>query len=283
MKAFIRYVTITAIVMAISMQFVFAQIDSVIQDDGDVVYQQETQLVDKCFNGFTDSECGATSSCSVDIEYPNGSMLYAGKTMTNYGSDSLYNITIPATVPVGEYFKVTTCTEGGKSWAVKSTFEVIYDNLSNSSYALFSNLVFLFIKIGFFIFLLWLCVRGIKASKEKETTPYFFIALLRVFWTSASYVVIFLSPLIALFLFHPNFSIGVLQRLTLNTYIVLLALATPVILFNLFFFGSSILMKLGGFDMEAKKTNQVLNDLDRFSAKGERFKNLIKNGFFRRN
>jgi len=51
MKAFIRYVTITVLIMAISMQFVFAQIDSVIQDDGDVVYQQETQLVDKCFNG----------------------------------------------------------------------------------------------------------------------------------------------------------------------------------------------------------------------------------------
>lgn len=137
--------------------------NQIMQFDGYIKEGSEKNLVDTCFNGFEDRNCNSSSSCTVDIVAPNGSMLFTSQPMTTYGNNYTYNITIPSTAEAGEYTKKTTCTEGAKEFNAYSTF-IINGTGSNNTMMLPFMIVSLFIIFLLVIFTIWSYIKqsGLK-------------------------------------------------------------------------------------------------------------------------
>lgn len=243
-------------------------------------YKQNTQIDVKVHCQHTSGSCSNSASCNITVDYPYPNITYMVFDQPMTQNKSFYNYTLPDSSRLGWYSMTISCIDGTYQMSYYYKFQVT--ETGDESSTLFIYIIELIIKIAFFIFLILICIYGIRAVKKAEKTPYKLVALLRSLWAGGSYGIIFISPIIALFLFHPNFEIGIVQRLTLNTYLVLLAIATPVILFNIFYFGSQLLMKLGGLHYDAERTNMVLNDLDKFSGNLSKWKNKLSNKMFKK-
>jgi len=242
-------------------------------------YKQNSQIDIKVHCQHSGGSCSGSAGCNITLEYPNNrSYMLFNEPMTQ--NLSFYNYTLPDSSNLGWHYMTVYCVDGIFNNSMNYKFEIT--ETGDESSTLFIYIIELFMKIGFFIFLIVLCIWGIRAVKKSEKTPYKMVALLRSLWAGSSYAMLIISPLIALFLFHPNFSIGIVQRLTLNTYLVLAIIASPIILFNIFYFGGNILLKLGGLHYDAERTDKVLNDFDRFSGGLSRWKNKLKNKMFKR-
>lgn len=242
-------------------------------------YKQNTLIDIKVHCQHTGGSCSDSASCNITVDYPNNiTYMVFDQPMTQ--NRSFYNYTLPDSSNLGWYTMTIPCVDGSNE--VTNNYKFQITETGDKSSTLLIYIIDLIMKISFFVFLIVICIWGIRKVKKAEKTPYMLVALLRSVWAGISYGMIFISPLIALFLFHPNFEIGLVQRLTLNTYLVLLAIALPVILFNMFYFGSQMLMKLGGLHYDTERTNMVLNDLDKFTGKLSQWKNKMVNEMFRR-
>jgi len=243
-------------------------------------YKQNTDIDIKAHCQHTGGSCSDSASCNITVDYPPPDTNYMVFDQSMTQNRSFYNYTLSDSSNLGWYSMTISCVDG--SYEVTNNYKFQITETGDESSTLFIYIIELIMKIAFFVFLIVICIWGIRSVKKAEKTPYKLVALLRSLWAGASYGMIIISPLIALFLFHPNFDIGIVQRLTLNTYLILLVIASPIIMFNMFYFGSQMLMKLGGLYYDAEATNLVLNDLDKFTGKLSRWKNKISNKMFRR-
>jgi len=242
-------------------------------------YKQNTQIDIKAQCQNSGGLCSNSALCNITVTYPSPNIDYMVFDQPMTQNRSFYNYTLSDSSNLGWHTMSISCVDGTDKVTNNYKFQITETGDESSTFFIYK--IELMMKIAFFVFLIVLCIWGIRAVKKAEKTPYRLVALLRSLWAGSSYAMIFISPLIALFLFHPNFEIGIVQRLTLNTYLVLLAIASPVILFNIFYFGSQFLMKLGGLYYDAERTNQVLNDLDKFTGRLSNWKNKLSNKIFR--
>jgi len=264
--------------MFILFPFYVTAVDDNIAEDGPYKQNTNIDLKVSCFH--SGGVCSGSAGCNITVEYPtpnNTYMVFNGVMTQNL---SFYNYTLPNSSKLGKYYTTAYCVDGTYNVSEKYFFYIT--ETGDKSSTLFIYIIELIMKITFFSFLIFISIKGIRKAKDKKKTPYKLVALLRVFWVSLSYAVIFMSPFIGLFLFHPNFQIGVLQTLTLNTYIIMFIVAIPVIIFNLFYFGGQILLELGGLDYDKEKTNKVLNDFSRFTEGMGTQGNKIRNKLFRK-
>jgi len=251
------------------------------EDDPQVIdlgtYKQNSKIEIKvsCIN--SDELCSVGASCNLTVSYPNTSYMVFDQVMTQ--NKSFYNYTLPDSSTLGIHSMSIYCIDGTDS--ILSNYEFLISETGDKSSALFIYIVELLMKVGFFVYLIVISVLGIRKLKKAENTPYRMVALLRTMWAAASYALLFTSPIIALFLFHPNFNISILRVVTLRTYIVIFAVATPIILFNIFYFSGNLLLKWGGLHHDSDRTNKVLNDLSKFSVDTVSFRNKIRNKLFK--
>lgn len=241
-------------------------------------YKQNTDIDIKVHCEHTDGSCSDSASCNITVTYPNTTYIIFDQPMTQ--NRSFYNYTLPDSSTLGWHTMTISCVDG--AYDVTNNYKFQITETGDQSSTLFIYIIELIMKIGFFVFLIIICIWGIRKVRKAEKTPYKLVALLRSLWAGISYGIIFISPLIALFLFHPNFEIGIVQRLTLNTYLVLFIIASPVILFNMLYFGSQFLFKIGGLHYDAERTNKVLDDLDRFTGRLSQWKTKLGNKLFKR-
>ena len=79
-----------------------------------------------------------------------------------------------------------------------------------------------FLKIIFVLFVAFYCYMQIKKSKEKEDTPYLLVAIKRTFLGFLSRAILFILPLLSLFLFFPQFEVSIIiQYVLINKMISL--------------------------------------------------------------
>jgi hypothetical protein len=136
------------------------------------------------------------------------------------------------------------------------------------------------IKIALFCFVIYFCYSQVQKLKEKRTdkkTPYFLVAYVRGWVGLISHVIIWMSPLIGLFIFYPGIPMEKIQNPVLGLYIVIGFIVTAIILVNVLFFSSSILMGFAGYDRLQKRNNQVLNDLEKYSGGFKLARNKLLN------
>jgi len=94
------------------------------------------------------------------------------------------------------------------------------------------------IKIALFVFIILFCYVQIIRLKEKNKnnkTPYFMVAYIRGWLGIMSYIFLFLSPLLGVFIFYPGFSIENFQIGLMIFYTVAFFVVTGVLLINFFF------------------------------------------------
>ncbi len=265
--------------------FVFLLFASLVYAQSDPIdlgtYKQNSNINMRVACRNADGDCSNNANCNITVDYPNTNSMIFNQNMTK--NNTFYNYTLPDSSTVGRYSMVFKCNDVNKNTTVDYFFFITATGDKSST--LFIFIIELLLKIAFLIFVVILCIWGIRRvrnANENKKTPYVMVAFLRVLWGSGSYAVLFMSPFLALFLFHPNFSIGTVQNLTLNIYWIIMILITIIIILNIFWFTGNILMKFGGLSHDVESTNKVLKDLSGFSADFNSLKNKISNKFFRK-
>ena len=136
------------------------------------------------------------------------------------------------------------------------------------------------LKIAFIGFLIFICIYCINKLKEQKPTPYLLIAQFRSLAGIVSYGVLFLVPLISVFLFYPQFNIDVIQITMYWGYFISFLIIGTIFVINIFYWTTNILIHIGGYDPNEQDTNKVLKDLSKVSGgikfKMNRFVNWVK-------
>lgn len=244
-------------------------------------YKQNTLINIRLACTYNGGDCATDASCNITVDYPNTTSMIYNENMTKDGT--IFNYTLPDSKTVGRYSMIIKCLSSNYNVTKDYYFYITETGEKNS--ILFIPIIELALKIGIFAFLIILSIWGINRLREankNNKTPYLMVAMLRVIWGILSYAFLFISPLLALFLFHPNFSMGILQRITFNTYFIIFVLFGIVLIFNVFWFGSNILLNFGGLNPNAERTNKVLNDLSKFGMDLGILRNKTLNRLFKR-
>lgn len=226
-------------------------------------------------------DCSASASCNMTVDYPNTTHLIYDQNMSKNGT--FFNYTLPDSSALGKHTMLVKCLDSTKNLTQDYYFYITKTGEKSST--TFNYIIETFLKLIFFAFMIFLSLWGIrKLRKKNETqkTPYLLVALLRVLWGIVSYALLFMSPFIALFLFDLNFPIGIIQRMTLNTYFIIFLLIGIVIIINIFWFSGHLLLKFGGLDVDKERTNKVLNDINKFYTGWDNIRNKLKNKIFRK-
>lgn len=123
-------------------------------------------------------------------------------------------------------------------------------------------------KIFIMIFFLTVAVLYIYYwHKKKKDTPYYLVALVRVWLYALSWILIGFTPLLLLFL-YPQKSIDDMLGPMFLFYRYAIIVIFIIMFANLLFYGPLVLAKLGGLDIQSKNTNKVL---DQFLGKYKKY------------
>jgi len=278
MKKLIWLLMFVLILLVIPLSFAAENDDDIIEIGP---YKQNSIINIRIACRYSGGDCSPSALCNTTIDYPNTSSLILNQIMEK--DNTFFNYTLPSSSTLGKYSMIIRCLDNNRNITKDYIFYIT--ETGEKSSILFIYIIELALKIIFFVFMILISIQGIrkiKKSNENKKTPYLMVTLLRVLWVIVSYSFIFMSPMIALFLFHPNFPIGILQRLTLNTYLIIFILLTIIVILNIFWFGGNLLFKYGGLDHDAKRTNQVLNDMSNFNVSWDIHINKMKNKIFKR-
>jgi len=112
---------------------------------------QKGEIIDlkiPCFNNRT--YCAGSSSCSITVNYPNGSTMVSNQSMTN--SNSYHNYTLPNSDVIGTYFCSVVCLEGACSGYSTFTFDITTTGFAGEgtmNYIFFIVVLFSFVLLFF--------------------------------------------------------------------------------------------------------------------------------------
>lgn len=123
------------------------------------------------------------------------------------------------------------------------------------------------LKVVFVILLTYWCYSKLKQLKDIVKTPYILLAQWRVIQRIVLGGTFYLMPFISLFIFYPTFPFSIIQIVTMWFYLVAMVVLFTIFLINVLYWGTTIVVHYGGFDSNAEKTNEVLNDLSRMWGK----------------
>lgn len=135
---------------------------------------------------------------------------------------------------------------------------MVFSNLSTQTqtlflvqYAFFFKSALFFGGLAFAIFYLFYW----KKEKEQKT-PFFSVGILRTIITMLSWLVLFFSPLLLIFL-NPQYELSTAVSVFYPLYLTFLVLGAIGLMTDLFYFTPNLLLKIGGFDIEDKKVKDA--------------------------
>jgi hypothetical protein len=142
------------------------------------------------------------------------------------------------------------------------TFSALPIDLQN----IYMFLIEFFIKALMLGMITFFCYNIVNTDYSKMKTPYYVVGVYRAFIKNMSRIVLFFMPMILMFAFYPQFDIGVIQQYILWTY-WFVGIAYLIILFiNSFAYGIRFVLGQVGFDDDEQRTNQVLNDVEKYTG-----------------
>lgn len=109
------------------------------------------------------------------------------------------------------------------------------------------------------------------SRKKHEETPYLLVGLTRTILFYVCWVFLFASPLFIFYL-YPQVALDEIMRYMFIVYIVSFFLIGTIVFINIIYFGPLILVRIGGFNPMAKKTDKVIDHL--FGKIGRNLKNI---------
>lgn len=136
------------------------------------------------------------------------------------------------------------------------------------------------LKVILFIFIGFLCYKGIQNFHNPKKTPYLLVSLYRFFMGITSYIFLILMPLALIFIFNPLYPFEKIQMYVLSAYFVLMVLGTIFILVNIYFYTPAIILRFTGFDPYADRSNEVLNRFSKVLGLANFKKNQMINKIF---
>jgi len=138
------------------------------------------------------------------------------------------------------------------------------------------------LKVVLIIFLAFICIRQIKKLKDNEKTPYLLVAQIRAIMGFVSYGILAIIPFISLFIFYPQFKFETIQLFAMRFYFIAMFVFTIIFILNMFFFTPMFIMKLVGYDANSDRTNQIMNQVNKFMGDFKFKKNQFLNKIMRK-
>jgi hypothetical protein len=121
--------------------------------------------------------------------------------------------------------------------------------------------LFLFSMLAFSLFY----VLYYKNTFERAT-PFYTVGLIRVIFTSTSWVLIFTTP-IWILLLHPNYDFNTFYIVYMSFYAMFMGIGLILMAIDFLYYTPQIMMKFAGFDLDDPNVQKVFNWLNKYKKR----------------